>query len=40
LIEAPLDTFLKLGLLEWVQNRLRLTREGLMVSDSLWPAFL
>ena len=40
LIAAPLDTFLKMGLLEWVQNRLRLTREGLMVSDSLWPAFL
>ncbi len=40
LIAAPLETFLKLGLLEWVQNRLRLTREGLMVSDSLWPEFL
>ena len=32
--------FLDLGLLEETAGRLRLTRDGLFVSDSLWPHFL
>ena len=40
LIAPALEQFLNLRLLEIVDNRIRLTREGLMVSDSLWPDFL
>ena len=29
-----------LGLLELTADRLKLTRRGLLVSDSIWPAFL
>lgn len=35
-----LPRYLDLGLLENDGRRLRLTREGLMISDSLWPALL
>lgn len=35
-----LDTFLEWGALEWRGNSLRLTRKGLLVSDSLWSRVL
>ena len=35
-----LQTFLDQGLLENTATHLRLTRRGLLVSDSLWPEFL
>ena len=35
-----IDKFIALGLLECGDGRLRLTREGLLVSDSLWPELL
>ena len=34
------DRFCDRGLLERTEGRLRLTREGLLVSDSLWPSLL
>ncbi len=37
---APLRRFARLGLVEDDADRIRLTREGLLVSDSLWPALL
>ena len=37
---APLREFVALGLLEEVDSQIRLTRRGLMVSDSIWPSFL
>ena len=40
LVGEPLEKFLNWGLLERADHRLRLTRAGLMVSDSLWPEFL
>ncbi len=40
LVETELKRFIEFGFLEIVDDRLRLTREGLMVSDSLWPEFL
>ncbi len=36
----PLRKFTALGLLEDGGDRIRLTREGLLVSDALWPEFL
>ncbi len=35
-----IENFCRLGLLEHVGDRLRLTRHGLVVSDSLWPELL
>ncbi len=35
-----IDKYLQLKLLEYRDGRLRLTREGLMVSDTMWPDFL
>ena len=40
LVAAPLQKFVGLNLLADDGNRLRLTREGLFVSDALWPEFL
>ncbi|MEX2093230.1 MAG: radical SAM family heme chaperone HemW [Pirellulales bacterium] len=40
LIAKPLAKFVALGLLESDGDRLRLTREGLFVSDAIWPEFL
>lgn len=40
LIAAPLKKFTSLGLLESTDDRLRLTREGLFVSDAMWPEML
>lgn len=37
---GPLRKFTRLGLLEDNTDRVRLTREGLLVSDALWPEFL
>lgn len=37
---AALPKMLRQGLLELADGRLRLTRQGLLVSDALWPAFL
>ena len=38
--EESLKRFVANHYLEWRNDQLRLTRTGLMVSDSLWPAFL
>ncbi len=35
-----IDRFVRQGLMERADGRLRLTREGLLVSDGLWPDFL
>ena len=40
LVGAELNRFITLGLLKRSGDRLRLTRAGLLVSDSIWPAFL
>lgn len=40
LIAQPLERYLKMGLFHCVGSWLRLTREGLLVSDSIWPDFL
>ena len=40
LAEKPLAQFVELGLLADNGQRIRLTREGLLVSDSLWPDLL
>jgi oxygen-independent coproporphyrinogen III oxidase len=40
LIAAPLQKFASLGLLETEGDRLRLTRDGLFVSDAMWPEML
>lgn len=40
LLGAPLQNFLDVGLLTLEHDRLRLTRKGLLVSDSIWPDFL
>ena len=37
---AALDKHLAWGLLERVGDRIRLTRDGLFVSDSMWPEYL
>ena len=40
LVARPLEAFVQLGLLHDDGGRIRLTRRGLLVSDSLWPDFL
>ena len=40
LVGNPLRKFVELGLLEDDGERIRLTREGLFVSDAIWPEFL
>ncbi len=40
LLDKPLNRFLLQGLLSLEQNQLKLTRKGLLISDSLWPEFL
>ncbi|PHS03214.1 MAG: coproporphyrinogen III oxidase [Blastopirellula sp.] len=40
LIQRKLEQYLEAKLLEIEQNHLRLTRAGLLVSDSIWPDFL
>ena len=40
LVGEPLRRAISAGLLEDDGRKIRLTREGLFVSDSLWPAFL
>lgn len=40
LVGRILPRYLDLGLLEWSDTRLRLTRAGLLVSDAIWPSFL
>lgn len=40
LVGRELARYFELGLFEEEQGRLRLTREGLMLSDAIWPAFL
>jgi oxygen-independent coproporphyrinogen-3 oxidase len=40
LAEPQLERFLDQGLLRWDGDHLCLTREGLLVSDSIWPYFL
>ncbi len=40
LVGKPLDRMLSLGLLAAEGTRVRLTREGLFVSDAIWPHFL
>jgi oxygen-independent coproporphyrinogen-3 oxidase len=40
LVGSDLNRFVDQQLLTWDNERLRLTREGLMVSDSIWPYFL
>jgi oxygen-independent coproporphyrinogen-3 oxidase len=35
-----IDRCIAQGALEWARGNLRLTREGLLISDSLWPNFL
>jgi oxygen-independent coproporphyrinogen-3 oxidase len=40
LAEAPLASFVDQGFVRWDDRRIRLTREGLMISDALWPYLL
>lgn len=40
LVGEPLGRFTELGLLEHQDGRIRLTREGLFISDAIWPEFL
>jgi oxygen-independent coproporphyrinogen-3 oxidase len=40
LIPAPLQKFIKLGLLTDNGDRIRLTRDGLFISDAMWPEML
>lgn len=40
LAAEQVDRFREIGLLEDIEGRLRLTREGLLISDALWPEFL
>ena len=40
LFGGELDRFLSNGLLEWSDDNLRLTRDGLLVSDAIWPSLL
>jgi oxygen-independent coproporphyrinogen-3 oxidase len=40
LVARPLQKFLDLGLLTDDENNIRLTREGLFVSDAIWPEFV
>ncbi len=40
LVGPAMERFVAMGLLEIHDGRLRLTRDGLLVSDSIWPEFL
>jgi oxygen-independent coproporphyrinogen III oxidase len=40
LVARPLDAFLSAGLLEECDDRIALTRAGLLISDAMWPQFL
>ena len=40
LVRIPLRKFVTQHLLRWNGPRLCLTREGLLISDSMWPEFL
>jgi coproporphyrinogen III oxidase-like Fe-S oxidoreductase len=40
LVGRELSRFVELGLLRDAAGRVQLTREGLFVSDAIWPAFL
>jgi len=40
LVAEPVAKFMSLGLLQSAGDRLRLTREGLFVSDAIWPELL
>jgi oxygen-independent coproporphyrinogen-3 oxidase len=40
LVARPLKKFVDLGLLADSDGRIRLTREGLLVSDAIWPEML
>lgn len=40
LVGKRLPSLLELGLLEQIGSQLRLTRSGLLISDSIWPQFL
>ena len=40
LLGAPLQKYLDAGLFTMEYDRLRLTRKGLLISDSIWPDFL
>ncbi len=40
LARPSLDKFVSQGLLTFDEQRLCLTREGLLVSDAIWPYFL
>lgn len=40
LVGEAVKKYIALGMLEWDQSRLRLTRAGLLVSDSMWTDFL
>jgi oxygen-independent coproporphyrinogen-3 oxidase len=40
LVGAPLQKFIDLGLLADDGERIRLTRNGLFVSDAMWPEML
>jgi oxygen-independent coproporphyrinogen-3 oxidase len=40
LVGRPLKKFVELGLLVDVDGRIQLTREGLLVSDAIWPEML
>jgi oxygen-independent coproporphyrinogen-3 oxidase len=40
LVGSELEAILGMGLLEWTGDWLRLTRDGLFVSDSIWSRFL
>jgi oxygen-independent coproporphyrinogen III oxidase len=40
LVGRALAEFVSGGLLEDTGSRIRLTRQGLLVSDSIWPEFL
>ncbi len=37
---TQIDRFVSMRLLEWAESTVRLTRDGLLVSDSLWPELL
>jgi oxygen-independent coproporphyrinogen-3 oxidase len=40
LVGEPLREFVRLGLLDDDGERIMLTRDGLLISDALWPEFL
>jgi oxygen-independent coproporphyrinogen-3 oxidase len=40
LVGSELEAIVGMGLLDWTGDWLRLTRDGLFVSDSIWSRFL